>query len=154
MYTEAELSPIYMYVTFSLATAFPVPICSWVALLCTSQKVRLTPGKTQQARFLLLTEELKWACLYMYNSLPQATRGIVAMNFSKALPITIPHISLVITNQKVQEPIRHTGALLRLRLRVSLTQIIEIRPMAHKLRRRYNEHTTTCKTHSHTKQQF
>jgi hypothetical protein len=38
------------------------------------------------------------------------------MKYSEALLITIPHISLVISNQKRQELIRFTGALLTIRL--------------------------------------
>jgi hypothetical protein len=61
--------------------------------------------KTQQSWFPSFTEELDSAYLYMYTSLPLATKGIVTMKQSKALLIIIPHISLVITNQEGQEPI-------------------------------------------------
>jgi hypothetical protein len=53
------------------------------------------------------------------------------MKYSEALLITIPHISLVISKQKCQEPIRYTGALLTIRLRVGLIQITDNRPIAY-----------------------
>jgi hypothetical protein len=87
----------------------------------------------------------------MYISLTQDIWGIVAIKYSEALLITIPHISRVITNQKGQEPIRYTGALLSIRLPVGLTQIIDNRPSAYKLQRSITEHTTKCKTHAHIK---
>jgi hypothetical protein len=110
--------------------------------------------RTQQDWVLSHKEELHWARLYIYFSVPQATKGIVSMKYSDALLITIPHIVLVITIQKFQEPIGNSGALLSIRLRTGLTQIIKNRTIGYNLQRTFIEKTTTCKIHSYMKQLF
>jgi hypothetical protein len=135
-YTEALLTP-HLYVSYILIIQyFPSTYLFQQRTTVHLPKYHTHSCKTQKEWVLSHTEELHWARLYIYISVPQATKGIVSMKYSDALLINIPHIVLVITNQKCQEPSRYTGARLSIRLRAGLTQIIN-RTIGYKLQRSF-----------------